>query len=133
MMKVVRFVIPVLVLIFLAAYLGYILGGHNRQLKVERQFEIINYSSYATHINVNGHLLSLIEAKKYKEANDLLENLIDVDLASLSLYDKLASRYPCQNIFDAIATVKNRRAAHPGHKVNKKLLYDVERAFNISN
>jgi hypothetical protein len=131
MTKVAKFCIPVIILFFLAAYGGYILGGHKKQQKIERQFELLNYSSYATAATINVKLLNLIEEKKYKNSEELLENLIDINLASLSLYDKLASSYPDQKIFDAITTVNNHRAKHPGHKVNKTLANAVERAYKI--
>ena len=131
MMKVARFYVPIIILVFIAAYGGYVLGGHKRQQKIERQFELINYSSYATDVNIDVQLIDYLEAKRYKDAEDLLEKMIDVTLDSLSLYDKLAPRYPDQKIFDAIATVKKHRETHPGHKVHETLSPGVERAFKI--
>lgn len=132
MMKVVRFYVPVIILVSIAAYGGYVLGGHNRQQTIERQFELVNYSSYATDVNVDVKLINYLEAKRYKDAEDLLEKLIDVTMDSLSLYDKLAPTYPDQKIFDAIDTVKKHRVEHPGHKVHEKLLPGVERALRIT-
>ena len=131
-MKAARFYIPAIALIFLAAYGGYIYGGHKTRIEVSRLFELLEYSSLATDVNIKLKLLNLIEAGKINDAKIFLEKFIDVDLASLSLYDKLAQTYPNQEIFDAIAAVKKHREAHPGHKVSETLSPDVERALKIT-
>ncbi len=132
MVKIVRFYLPIIVLVLVAAYVGFVFGGHKRQGKIERQLELINYGSWATDVNVNMRLIDLIEAKKYDKAQNLLENLLDDTLACLCLYDKLAPTYLDQKIFDAIALAKKHRSEYPGHKVNPTLATSVERAFKIT-
>ena len=132
MMKVPRFYIPVIALILLAAYGGYIYGEYKAQQKIGRLFELSNYSSLATSVQINVKLLNLIDAGKSSDAKFYLEKFIDVDLGSLCLYDKVAETNPDQKIFEAIAAVKTYREAHPGHKVSEALSSSVERALKIA-
>ena len=131
MMKVFRYYLPVIALILFAAYGGYIYGGHKARREDSRLFELLNYSSLATSVKIKVKLLNLIDNGKSNDAKTFIDKFIDVDLASLCLYDKLAQTCPDQNIFDAIAAVKTQRAAHPGHKVSETLSSSVERALNI--
>ncbi len=131
-MKPVKIYILVIVLVCSAAYGGYIFGSHQRQKKQERQFELLAYSTFATEVNIDVQLINMIEAKKYKEAANLLENFIDVTLASLSLYDTFATDYPNKFIFSAIDAAKKHREQHPSHKIDSNLSNGVARAFKIT-
>lgn len=132
MMKVSRLYIPVIALILLASYGGYIYGAYKTQQKLGRLFELSNYNSLAASVQINMKLLNLIDAGKSSDAKLFLDKFIDVDLASLCLYDKVAQTYPDQKIFDAIAAVNTYREAHPGHKVSETLSSSVERALKIA-
>jgi len=130
MMNIIKF-FPMIILVLIAFYAGFTFDVHKRQQMIERQLELVNYASWATDVKCKVKLLSLIEEKRYDDARNFTDNLLDVTLANLSLYDKLAPIYPNQEIFDAIATAKKYRADHPGHKVHPMLSNSVERAFKI--
>jgi hypothetical protein len=83
-------------------------------------------------VNIKLKLLNLIDAGKPSDAKLFLEKFIDVDLANLCLYDKVAQTNPDQNIFDAIAAVKKYRETHPEHKVSETLSSSVERALKTA-
>lgn len=132
MMKFARFYIPAITLIFLAAYGGYVYGGHKARKEDAILFELLNYSSLATEMNIKMKLLNLIDDGRLNDSKTFLNKLIDLDLAGLCLYDKLAQSNPNQNIFDAIAAVKKYREAHPGHQVSEAMSSSVERAYKIT-
>ncbi len=130
-MKPAKIYILVIVLVCISAYGGYIYGGNQRQKKLDQYFELLNYSAWATEVKGNVKLLDLIEAKKYKETENLLENFLDVTLASISSYDKLAANHPDKDIFSAIDIARKHREQYPAHKVNQNLESSVARALKI--
>jgi hypothetical protein len=132
MMKNANIYILVAVLVCIAAYGGFIYGGNERQKTLDRNFELLNFSTWATEIKINVQLLDLIEAKKYKETENLLDKSLDVRLASISLYDKYAADYPEKDIFLAIDIAKKHREKYPFHEVNPHVESGVERAFKIT-
>ncbi len=131
-MKHIQNYILVVALICIAAYGGFIYGGNQRQKTLDRNFQLLIFSSWATEVESNVQLLDLIEGKRYKDAENLLEKFLDVRLDSISLYDKYAAQYPDQNIFSAIDTAKKHREQKAGYRVNPKLEPGVARAFKIS-
>lgn len=133
MMKASRIYIPAIALIFIAAYCGSIYGEHKARKEDSRLFELMNYSSLATDVNIKLKLLKLIDDGRPSDAKIYLDKFIDLDLASLCLYDKLAKTNPIQDIFNAIAAVKKYRESHPGHKVSEAMSRSVERTFRIIN
>ncbi len=132
MIKAYRIYIPAIALILIAAYCGYVYGEHKARKEDSRLFELMNYSSLATDVNIKLKMMKLIDDGKSGDAKAYFDKFIDVDLASLCLYDKLAKNYPDQNIFNAIAAVKEYRERHPGHKVSETLASSVERAYHIT-
>lgn len=130
-MRNAKIYIVALVVVCIAIYGGYVCGGNQRQKKLDQYFELLNYSVWATEVKSNIKLIDLIEAKRYKDAEILLENYLDVTLASMSLYGELADKHPDKDIFDAIETARKHREQHPDHKVDPTLANSVDRALNI--
>ncbi len=121
----------VIALVFAAAYGGYVFGGSQRQKTLDEQFRLLNFSVEATEVKVNVKELELIEAKKYKEAEDLLENVLDIRLANLGPYEGLARDHPDKEIFLALQIAKKHREQHPSHTVAPSLEKGVARALSI--
>ena len=132
MTKDIKVSLLAVVLILLAACCGYVYGGNQRQKALDRQFQLLNYSGWATEVKANVQLLDLMKAKKYRDAEDLLERFLDVRLDSLGLYDSFAKDHPDENIFLAIDAAREHRARYPGHVVNPKLEKGVTRALGIT-
>jgi hypothetical protein len=130
-MKLILRYVVALLLVCAAAYGGYVYGGNQRQKTTDRNFELLNFGTWATEIKANVQLLELMETKKYKDAENLLERLLDVRLASISLYDKYALDYPDKDIFSAIDIAKRHRQKYPLYKVNDQLKSGVARAFTL--
>ncbi len=120
------------ILIFLAAFGGYIYGGNERQKTLDRDFQLLNYSEWATEVKANIRLLELIDKKRYQEAKNLLSRFLDIRLASLGKYDRFAKDYPNNDIFAAIAAARKYREQHPSSKVNPELEKGVMRALKIT-
>ncbi len=124
-------VVIVIVLIGAAAYGGYVFGGMQRQKAMDEQFRLLNFSVGATEVKANVMALELIEAKKYKEAEELLENVLDVRLANLGPYEVLARDHPDKEIFQAVQTARIHREQHPSHKAAPNLEKSVDRALGL--
>ena len=121
-----------IILVLAAAYGGYMVGSMEGQRAMDEQYQLLNYSAWATEVKANVRLLDLIDARQYKEAGDLLETFLDIRLASLSPYEGIAGDHPDQDVFQAIEMARLRRSKHPGHMVNPKLEKNVERALRIA-
>ncbi len=126
-----KFYVLAAFLMCMAAYGGYIYGGHQRQKELDRQFELLNYKVWATDVNTRVALPTLIKEKRYQEAENKLEGLLDVTLASLSLYERLAKDHPDDEIFDALHEARSYREKYAGHVVHQKLTDGVERALKM--
>ncbi len=124
-------IVIAIVLIAVAAYGGYVFGGMQRQKVMDEQFRLLNFSVGATEVKANVMALELIEAKKYKEAEELLENVLDVRLANLGPYEVLARDHPDKEIFQAVQIARKHREQHPSHKAAPDLEKSVERALSI--
>ncbi len=122
----------VIVLVCISAFCGYVYGGKQQQVKLDQHFALLNYSAWAIEVKGNVKLLELLEAKKYKDAENLLENFLDVRLSSIALYDRLAADYPDNDIFSAIDIAKKHREQYTAHQVNPNLAPSVARAFKIT-
>ncbi len=123
--------ILVIVLVCIAALGGYVVGGNHRQKTLDHDFRLLNFGVWATEVKVNVRVLDLLEAKKYKDADDILENMLDVQLASLSGYDQFAAGHPDKDIIAAIDMAKKHREQYPAHKVHPDLAPGVARALNM--
>jgi hypothetical protein len=131
LMKNEKIYVLAIVLVCISAYGGYLYGGNQRQQAMDQNMQLLNFSSWATEIKMNLQLLDLVEAKKYKDAGDLLERFLDVRLASISQYDKFALDHPDEDIFQAIDSARKHREQHPDHKINPNLEPGVARALKI--
>ena len=118
-------------LICMAAYGGYALGAIQKQKQLDSEFERLNYSVWATDVKVMVGLLDLLQEQRHQETFDKIEGYLDVTLASLGPYARLAKKYPDEDIFKAIKLAKAHRKKYPEHKVHEKLKNGVGMAFGI--
>jgi hypothetical protein len=121
----------VIFIVLSATYVSYSYGRYERQKELDLQLELINYSVWATKIKMDLGLLEMLNEHKISEAKNKIEIYIDVTLASLGNYEKLAKKYPDPEIFEAIKRAKQYRQQTNTHKVPIKLSTGVEQAFRI--
>ncbi len=127
-----KFILVIVLVCIISVFGGYTYGMKQQQERMDQYFELLNYGAWATDVKANVKVLDLLEARKYKDAENLLENFLDVRLASISLYDKLAVDHPDEDIFLAINAAKEHRKDHPSHQVPPSLEQGVARAFKIT-
>jgi hypothetical protein len=73
----------------------------------------------------------MLRGQENEKAINKIENYLDVTLAGLGGYHKLASQYPDQEIFEVLKMAKQYRQKNNDHKVHQKLAAGVEQAFDI--
>lgn len=121
----------ILVVICISGAIGFYMGNHLTEKRAENYYLQLHFDSLATELKSQVGVLDLIRKKEVAKGTENLEKFIDVNLASLSLYDNTPSKDRSENILAAIKLVRNYREKYPDHKVNPALANSVQRALDL--
>jgi len=128
----VLYIFLVLLLVLVAGAIGFYLGSRFTQQKVAVYFQHSDFVSYSNELKSQVKLLELIQKKENQTAQQFLEKLMDVNLASLSIYANTPPAERNEEIITAIRQVKDYRKRHPGHQVSSTLSESVQRALDLA-
>ena len=120
-----------LIVVCVAGAVGFYAGNHVTKKKLDNYYLQLHFDGLATELKSQVGVLDLLRKKEVAKGAESLENFIDVDLASLSLYDNTPSKDRSDNILAAIKLIRDYREKYPDHKVNPALANSVQRALDL--
>ncbi len=78
------------------------------------------------------NVLKLLHSGQIDKGEELLEKLIDFDLAKLTLYTKVPPNQRDRGIIDSIRFVKEYRKMFPQHQVHPKIANSVKMTLDMA-
>lgn len=109
---------------------GVGVGNHNTAIRLDKYFYTLVLSGSATELKVRIKLMELLKHDDYIQALEILENLVDADLAQLALYVNNPPPTPDKDIIEAIVISKKYREKYPGHRVNRTFENSVKKTLD---
>lgn len=121
-----------LISVLVAGAFGFYSGSRFTQQKLAVYFQRLDFISYGNELKSQVKLLELIQKKENQKAQQFIEKIMDVNMASLSIYANTPSAERNKEIIIAIRQVKDYRKRHPGHQVSPTLSESVQRALDLA-
>jgi hypothetical protein len=123
--------IGVFVALCVSFTVGYKSGSHKVSLNSElgAHQEIVKTTSalLGAHLNI----LEKLSAGEYSKGAELLERLVDLELATLGAHNQQIPEQDRQQIINTIRLVREYRRQHGSHKVNDAIFESVTKSFDL--
>ena len=124
--------IGITILFIIAMVVGFFMGSHYVDIKAGKIInnEYINQS--ATMLKVHIKTLEYFREGNSDKAIELLEKLVDLDLASLGAKEKYIKLYSGNDVYESIYTAKAYRKKYTNHTISENILKSVNIGININ-
>ncbi len=121
-----------LLVIVVSLLLGIGYGSCRTERATGHVIEKILVNSSSGNLLVHVEALERLRSGNQDNAAELLERLVDLDLAQLAAHSKFIMDQRQEDVESAIQKAKAYRVRYPGHKVNEKLAGSVVKGFELA-
>ena len=121
-----------IIFIGISFVMGYHFGNKYNNTKVDKYYSALQYENIASEIKSQVKILRLLKNMEYGKAQKLMDNLLDVNLATLGAYGEIPKTERKDEILSAIEDVKEYRSKYE-YQVNPSLKDSVESAMRLAD
>jgi hypothetical protein len=128
----VLYVLLLLISVLVAATVGFFVGSRFTTHRFAHTFQDLAFDNNSVNLMQQVKLLELLKKQENRKTQELLEKIMDVNLAGLSIYGNTPPAERSKAIIDAIRQVKDYRKRYPGHQVSPAFSESVQRALDLA-
>lgn len=130
-MNKIKIIIPFLAGI-IVGQLGLSHGSEQCKEEIEKTLNNLLPSSVSSDMSIHIKALEKLRIGEPDKAIELLENTLDIDLATLASFEKSITQEKAGDIIRQLKMAKEYRRKYPQHKVNKLLDESVSKALELA-
>jgi hypothetical protein len=118
--------------VVISGVIGFTLARNCTKRALDTTYSSVMYESSAAELNSKINILERLRSKEYIIAINYLENLADVNISYLSLYQTVPTKERNREVIDALKVANTYRKKYSDHQVNPTLSKSVEKALKLA-